>query len=163
MALEYIWDKVREDKTKKKIIAIDEVWKLISENELTAKFIKKIFKTIRGYGGAAIAATQDIKDFFALDNGAYGEAIINNSKIKLLLKLENKEANTIQRVFDLSDGEKETIMAFGRGQILVKSNSNTFAIDYKASKYETLLVTTDRELLRKMRNGEEISAADLAA
>ena len=54
-------------------------------------------------------------------------------------------------------------MAFGRGQILVKSNSNTFAIDYKASKYETLLVTTDRELLKKIQNGEEISAADLAA
>ena len=163
VALEYIWDKVREDKTQKKIIAIDEAWKLISENELTAKFIKKIFKTIRGYGGAAIAATQDIKDFFALDNGAYGEAIINNSKIKLLLRLEKKEADTIQRIFDLSDGEKETIMAFSRGQILVKSNSNTFAIDYKASKYETLLVTTDRELLKKIQNGEEISAADLAA
>lgn len=162
VALEYIWDKVRENKTKKKIIAIDEAWKLISENELAAKFMKKIFKTIRGYGGAAIAATQDIKDFFALNNGAYGESIINNSRIKLLFKLEHKAAEIIQKVFDLSDSERETIENFGRGQALVKSNSNTFTIDYKASKYETLLVTTDRDILSKIEKGEDISEKDLA-
>lgn len=163
VALEYIWDKVKEDKTKKKIIAIDEAWKLISENELAANFMKKIFKTIRGYAGAAIAATQDIKDFFALNNGAYGEAIINNSRIKLLFKLEPKEAQTIQKVFDLSDSERETITMFGRGQALIKANSNTFTIDYKASKYETLLVTTDRTILAKIERGEDISENDLKA
>jgi hypothetical protein len=30
--------------------------------------VLEIFKIIRGYGGAAIAATQDINDFFALDD-----------------------------------------------------------------------------------------------
>lgn len=163
VALEYIWDKVKEDRTKKKIIAIDEAWKLISENELAANFVKKIYKTIRGYAGAAIAATQDINDFFALNDGAYGKAIINNSRIKLLFKLEESEANTIQRIFGLSDSERDAIVMFNRGQALMKSNSNTFAIDYKASKYETLLVTTDREILAKIERGEDISESDLSA
>ena len=161
VALEYVWDKVKEDKTKKKVISIDEAWKLIGENEMAASFVKKIYKTIRGYGGAAIAATQDIKDFFALNNGAYGESIINNSRIKLLFKLEPKEAAAMQKVFDLSDSERDAISNFETGESLVKSNSNTFTIEYKASKYETLLVTTDRVLLQKIENGEDITDEDL--
>lgn len=163
IALEYIWDKARENKTKKKIIAIDEAWKLISENELAANFVKEIFKLVRGYGGAAIAATQDVKDFFALNDGAYGEAIINNSCLKFLYKIEPRESKIIQRIFELSDSERETITNFRRGQALVKSNSNTFAIDYKASRYESLLVTTDRAILEKIERGENISDEDLRA
>lgn len=161
VALEYVWDKVKEDKTKKKVISIDEAWKLIGENEMAASFVKKIYKTIRGYGGAAIAATQDIKDFFTLNNGAYGESIINNSRIKLLFKLEHKEAAAMQKVFDLSDSERDAISNFETGESLVKSNSNTFTIEYKASKYETLLVTSDRVLLQKIENGEDITDEDL--
>lgn len=163
VALEYIWDKVREDKTKKKIVAIDEAWELISTNESAALFVKKIYKLIRGYGGAALTATQNIADFFALKNGVYGEAIINNSRIKLLLKLESKEVDKIKNIFDLSDEEASNIKTFERGQMLVKSNSNTFTINYTASPYEILLTTTDRSLLEKIAKGETITEHDLAA
>lgn len=162
IALEYIWDKAKENKTKKKIIAIDEAWKLISENPLAANFVKEIFKLVRGYGGAAIAATQDVKDFFALNDGAYGEAIINNSSLKFLFKIEPRESKIIQKIFELSDSERETITKFKRGQALVKSNSNTFAIDYKASRYESILVTTDRVILDKIERGEDITDEDLS-
>lgn len=163
VALEYIWDKVREDKTQKKIVAIDEAWELLSTNELAASFMKKIFKTIRGYGGSAWAATQNIKDFFALNDGAYGEAIINNSRLKMILRLETKEVQTIQEVFELSNEEAAAIKTFSRGKILVKANSNTFSVTYKASPFETLLTTTDRALLEKIANGIEITEEDLIA
>lgn len=163
VALDFIWDRIKEDRTEKKIVAIDEAWQLISENKQAASFIKKIFKAIRGYAGAAVAATQDIEDFFALDNGAYGKAIINNSKIKFIFKLESEEAKKIQEVFNLSDQERDSIMVAPRGQALVKSNSNTFVINYLASPYESLLVSTDREVLTKLANGEEISNKDLIA
>lgn len=162
IALEYIWDKAKENKSKKKIIAIDEAWKLISENPLAANFVKEIFKLIRGFGGSAIAATQDVKDFFALNDGAYGEAIINNSSLKFLFKIEPRESKIIQKIFELSDTEREAITMFKRGQALVKSNSNTFAIDYKASRYESILVTTDRAILAKIERNEDITDEDLS-
>lgn len=163
LAIEYIWDKVCEDKTKKKVVAIDEVWKLIFSNEAAASFVQKIYKTIRGYGGAAISATQNIADFFALKDGIYGESIIGNSRIKLILRLEPKEADKVKNVLDLSDSEVRTIKTFRRGEMLVKSNSNTFSLQYVASPYETLLVTTDRELLERMASGELITDEHLAA
>ena len=66
------------------------VWQLVgaSSNKMAAEFCLTIFKTIRGFGGAAVAATQDLSDFFGLDDGRYGRAIINNSQNKIVLNLE---------------------------------------------------------------------------
>ena len=61
---EFFWDKIKKSKSQKKILYLDEVWRLIDSNEETANFVFKMFKTIRKYGGAATAITQDINDFF---------------------------------------------------------------------------------------------------
>lgn len=75
VALDFVWDKIKEDRTKEKAVFIDECWQLIgaSSNRQAAEFVLEIFKTIRGYGGSAICATQDLNDFFALDDGKYGK------------------------------------------------------------------------------------------
>ena len=80
LVLDFVWDKAKEDRTKEKAIFIDEIWQLVGagSNSLAAEFCLEIFKIIRGYGGAAIAATQDLNDFFSLDGGKYGKGIINN-------------------------------------------------------------------------------------
>ena len=78
------WDKIKKDRNKNKAIYLDEIWRLIgvTSNKFVASFIYKIFKTIRKYGGSAVAITQDVSDLFSLDNGAYGKSILNNSSIK---------------------------------------------------------------------------------
>ena len=69
---------------------MDEVWQLIgsSSNSMAAEFVLEIFKIIRGYGGSAVCATQDLSDFFSLDGGKYGKGIINNAKTKIILNLK---------------------------------------------------------------------------
>ena len=59
VALDFVWDKAKEDRTVEKAIFIDETWQLIgaSSNRLAAEFVLEIFKIIRGYGGSAICAT----------------------------------------------------------------------------------------------------------
>ncbi|MFR2213385.1 MAG: hypothetical protein ACLS61_05965 [Ruminococcus sp.] len=60
VALDYVWSRTKEDRTREKAIFIDEAWKLLSSNELAADYIQEIYKTIRAYGGAAISASQDL-------------------------------------------------------------------------------------------------------
>ena len=150
IAVDYVWDKAKEDITQKKAIAIDETWMLIKNSERAANFVLEIFKIIRGYGGIAIAASQDIKDFFALNNGQYGKAIISNSKIKIVLQLEPEEANTVQDVLNLSNNERNDIEAFERGNMLIVANSNTFTLSFIASDIELKLMTTDRKNLQTL-------------
>jgi len=163
VALDFIWDSVKEDKTKRKVVAIDEVWRLLYNNSMAAEFVVEVFKLIRGYGGCGIAATQDIEDFFVLDGGKYGKSILNNSKIKIILKLEEDEGRVVQQHFNLTYNELKTITDFSRGQALIKANKNTFAVSIKASRDETLMITTDANLLRKLGNGEVITQEDLRA
>ena len=152
IALDFIWDKAKDDRTQKKAVFIDEAWRLLGENKFAAEFVLEVFKIIRGYGGAAIAATQNICDFFRLEDGKYGKAILNNSKTKIVLQLEPQEVEEVAESFKLSEKESKAIRDFGRGEALVISNSNTFAMKVTASEKEKHLITTDRELLNTLRN-----------
>ena len=146
IALDYVWDNIKADRVKKKAIMIDEIWQLIgaSSNKLAAEFCLEIFKVIRGYGGAAIAATQDLSDFFSLDDGKYGRAIINNSKNKIILNLEQDEAQYVNDVLKLTRTEVRSITQFERGEALIHSNNNKVPVVIKASVEEKEMITTDR-------------------
>ena len=146
IALDYVWDNIKADITRKKAILIDEIWQLIgvASNKNAAEFCLTIFKTIRGFGGAAISATQDLSDFFSLEDGKYGRAIINNSKNKIILNLEPDEARYVQDVLKLTKTEIRSITRFERGEALVYSNNNKVPVVIKASREEQEMITTDR-------------------
>ena len=152
VALDYVWDKAKEDRTKEKAIFIDEIWQLVGSgsNTLAAEFCLEIFKIIRGYGGAAIAATQDLNDFFALEGGKYGKGIINNAKTKIILNLEDDEAVRVQDTLKLTDAEITNITRFERGNGLISTNSNHITVEFKASQLEKQLITTDRYELSRI-------------
>lgn len=152
VALEFVWDKCREDRTKNKAIMIDETWNLIggSSSKVAAEYVLEIFKTARGYGCSGISASQDIEDFFSLDDGKYGKGVINNSKIKILLNLEPQEAAFVASVLNLTPTEEQTIRVAERGQGLLSSNSNNVTVSFVASELETSLITTDPAALRRI-------------
>lgn len=154
VALDYVWDKAKEDRTKEKAIFLDELWQLIgaSSNKLAAEFVLEVFKIIRGYGGSAICATQDLNDFFALDGGKYGKGIINNAKTKIILNLEEDEAARVQDILKLSETELMNITHFERGNGLISTNSNNVTVEFRASEFETELITTDRAELQAILN-----------
>ena len=160
IALDYVWDTIKADRTKKKAIMIDEIWQLIgaSSNRMAAEFCLTIFKTIRGFGGSAISATQDLSDFFGLEDGKYGRAIINNSKNKIILNLEPDEAKYVQEVLKLTRTELRSITQFERGEALVCSNNNKVPVVIRASPEEQSMITTDRaelEAILRQRQQEK--------
>ena len=142
IALDFVWDKTKEDRTKKKAIFTDEAWSLIgpTSNKKAAEFLLEIFKIIRGYGGSAIAATQDIND---ADND-YGKGIINNCKTKIILGLEPAQAELAKEEFKLSETEYMDIPTFSRGEALITSNNNKVRVNIIPSQAEKDLITTDR-------------------
>lgn len=161
IALDYVWDKIKSDIIKKKAIMIDEIWQLVgaTSNRLAAEFCLTIFKTIRGFGGIAVSATQDLSDFFGLDDGKYGRAIINSSQNKIVLNLEPDEAKYVQDVLKLTKTEIDSITRFERGEALICSGANKVPVSIKASPAERELITTDRsELESLMRKRHSIAS-----
>ena len=157
VALDFVWDRAKEDRTEEKAIFIDECWQLLSGagatgTRLAGDFVLEIFKTIRGYGGSAICASQDLNDFFNLDEGRFGKGIINNSKTKIILNLEDDEAGRVQDTLHLSDAEVMEVTHFERGSGLISTNNNNIMVEFKASPLEKDLITTDRRELKNLVN-----------
>ena len=150
VALDLVWDKAKEDRTKEKAIFTDEVWKLIgsSSNRMAAEFVLEMAKIIRGFGGASVFATQDLSDFFALEDGKYGKGIINNCKTKIILNLEDDEADRVQDILGLSESERQAIVHFERGTAMICANKNNVTVEIKPSEKEKELITTDRRELQ---------------
>ncbi len=162
IALDYIWDNIKSDRTKRKAVFIDEIWQLIgaASNKMAAEFCLTIFKTIRGYGGAAISATQDLSDFFGLEDGKYGRAIINNSQNKIILNLEPDEAKYVRDILKLTKTEMKAVMRFERGEALVCANNNKVPVVIKASETEKEMITTDREELENILRARQRSQSE---
>ena len=152
IAILFVFGKSKEDRTKKKAIFIDELWRIIgsASNRQTAEYILEVFKTVRGYGGSAVCATQDLNDFFALEDGKYGKGIINACKTKIILNLEDEEAQRVQKILKLSDSETMAITHFERGNGLISTNNNNITVEFKSSQLEKELITTDRAELEQL-------------
>lgn len=159
VVLDFVWDRAKADRTEEKAIFIDECWQLLSGagatgTRLAGDFVLEIFKTIRGYGGSAVCASQDLNDFFSLDEGRFGKGIINNSKTKIILNLEDDEAERVQETLHLSDAETMEVTHFERGNGLISTNNNNIMVEFKASPLEKDLITTDRRELREILERE---------
>lgn len=150
VCMDYLWTRIKENRTEKKAILIDEGWQLIgaSSDVRAADFVYRIFKIIRGYGGSAIFATQDISDLFAFQDGKYGKAIISNSKTKIVLGLESQEAKAVQEVLQLTKNEVRNITNFNRGEGLICANNNKVPVFIRASEMEDELITTDPQQVK---------------
>lgn len=135
---ELFWDKIKKDRNKNKAIYLDEIWRLIgvTSNKFVASFIYKIFKTIRKYGGSAVAITQDVSDLFSLDGGAYGKSILNNSSIKSFFSLEEENILVLEKYANISEKEKIEIKSLKRGESLMFIGDNHILARIECSEDE---------------------------
>ena len=139
---ELFWNKVKKDRSKKKAIYMDEIWRLIgvTSNKEVASFIYKIFKTIRKYGGSSVAITQDISDLFSLDDGNFGKSILNNSSIKCFFSLEEDNILTLEKFMNISEKEKIEIKSLKKGENLLFVGDNHILSKVEASNNEIYLI-----------------------
>ena len=139
---ELFWDKIKKDRKIKKAIYIDEIWRLIgiTSNKEVASFIYKIFKTIRKYGGSAVAATQDISDLFGLEDGIFGKSILNNSSIKSFFALEEENIKILKQYTNISDKEAIDIKSLRRGECLMMVGEDHILAQIDSADYEKNII-----------------------
>ena len=152
MAMDFIWSKIKEDRTKRKALFIDEWWKL-GFNPEGAEYSVDIAKTIRGYGGAMILATQQIKDILAVENGKYGEQVLGNCKFKVLMGMEKNDAQNVRRIVGITDNEAAQIVMFRQGEGMLIASDSRVPIKFEGTSVEHKLITTNRiELAEQSEN-----------
>ncbi len=113
----------------------------VTSNKYVASFIYKIFKTIRKYGGSAVAITQDVSDLFSLEHGTYGKSILNNSSIKTFFSLEEENIKILSENTNVSDKEKIEIKTLKRGECLMFVGDDHILTKIEADEFEKEIIT----------------------
>lgn len=145
IADDYAFDVMRATPNEPKAIFNDELSRMIgiAGSAAAAESVLNNYKIARGYSTIIISATQDTNDFFALHDGLYGKGIMANAKIKLILKQEKQEAETVGEILGLSRQEIESLTEYERGDGLLVANQNHANIHILASDMLHELIKTD--------------------
>lgn len=151
----YIWNVVRSE-LKKRILVIDEAWWLM-QNEDSAKFVFALVKRCRKYYLGVTTITQDVNDFLT---SPYGQAIVTNSALQVLLKQSPAGIDRVVKTFLLTEGEKYLLLECGVGEGIFFAGQKHAAIKVVASYTEDQLITSDpRQLLEIEQAKKEFQAS----
>ena len=130
-----------------------------TSNSHVAGFVLEMVKTIRGLGGIAVTSTQGMQDLFGLEGGKYGKGILDSSRLKIVMQMEEQEARLIQGVLNLSEDEVRQITRFRRGEgpsLALVITMYPSPIYVTPKEYEAITTSpTDRQAMLERRQADE--------
>lgn len=148
--LRYIWKTVRAT-LKKRILVVDEAWWLM-HTEDGASFLYGICKRARKYWLGVTTLTQDVGDFMG---STYGQPIITNSSLQLLLKQSPATIDVVKKTFNLTEEEKYLLLEAAVGEGLFFAGPKHVAIRVVASYAEDQIITTSPEEILKIKKAKQ--------
>ena len=146
----YIWNNIRKN-LKKRILVVDEAW-IMMQSDDTARFLFGLVKRGRKYYLGVTTITQDVTDFLG---SKFGQPILNNASIKLLLRQSPTSIELVQKTFNLTDNEKYLLLEADKGEGLFIVGLKRVAMQIVASGTEDRIITSDPEQILA-RQKEEI-------
>ena len=150
IVLRYIW-KTATSQLKKRILVVDEAWWLM-KTEDGASFLFGTVKRGRKYWLGVTTVTQDTNDFMRSN---YGQPIITNSALKILMKQSPATIDIVQKTFNLTEEEKMLLLESPVGEGLFFAGAKHVAIRVVASYTEDQIITTSPEEVMKIKQAKE--------
>ena len=150
--MRYIWNKVRSE-LKKRILVVDEAW-WIMQTEDGASFLYGICKRARKYWLGVTTITQDVGDFM---KSGYGQPIITNSSLQLLMKQSPATIDIVKKTFNLTEEEKYLLLEAEVGEGIFFAGQKHVAIKVMASYTEDQFITTSPEEVLKIKRAKGLT------
>lgn len=137
VVMRYIWNKVKSS-LKKRILVVDEAW-WIMQSEDGASFLYGMCKRARKYWLGVTTISQDVNDFMS---SAYGQPIITNSSLQILMKQSPATLDVVQKTFNLTNQEKMLLLDATIGEGIFFAGQKHVAMKVIASYTEDQIITT---------------------
>ena len=142
---DFVWTQVLHTARPRKLY-IDEAWSLIEHPE-GGRFLANLARRARKRYLALVTITQN-PELFATDE--WGSVVAANAATKVLKKQDRTSADAITSRFQLTAGERQRLLTFGKHEALLLAGGKRVIIHVEASPLEHRLATTDpRELANR--------------
>ncbi len=148
--LRYIWKTITSS-LKKRILVVDESWWLM-KSEDGASFLFGTVKRSRKYWLGVTTITQDVNDFMKSE---YGQPIITNSALKILMKQSPATIDILQKTFNLTEEEKMFLLETQVGEGLFFAGLKHVIMKVVASYTEDQIITSSPEQILKIKKTKE--------
>jgi type IV secretory pathway VirB4 component len=154
LTLDAVWRRVSNPAIRRpRLVVVDEAWLLMKE-PAGAEFLFRMAKASRKHYAGVTVSTQDAPDLLGSD---LGKAIVANAATQILLCQSPQAIDDITAAFDLSGGERQSLLTADRGQGLLLAGTQHVAFQSLASPTEHYLVTTSPEFLATLPESERNS------
>lgn len=150
MVLRFIWKAVSSN-LKKRLLIIDEAWWLM-KNEDGASFLFGTVKRARKYYLGVTTITQDVSDFM---KSSYGQPIVTNSALSMLMKQSPATIDIVKKTFNLTDEEKLLLLETPVGEGIFFAGTKHVLIKVVASYAEDQIITTAPEELLRIKKAKQ--------
>jgi hypothetical protein len=135
----WLWTELRRDRRPRHLL-IDEAG-LLLEHEPIRRFLIRLARRIRKYGGSLILVSQNPGDFFETKDGA---VLATNPSILLLGSLKHSEAAKLQRAFNLTEPQVNYLETAQRGDFLLVAGPNRVPVHIMAPPWMDELIVMSR-------------------
>jgi type IV secretory pathway VirB4 component len=116
---EALWGRIKQ-RGRRRLLVVDELG-LIFEDPTIRRFVVRLARRIRKYNGSLIFATQNPGDLLASEAGT---VVATNPALRFLGAQRPSEAQRLQRVFQLSDAQRQAIESAQRGDFLLVAGAD---------------------------------------
>jgi hypothetical protein len=134
-----LWAALRRDRRPRHLL-IDEVG-LLLEHEPIRRFLVRLARRIRKYGGSLILVSQNPGDFFDTKDGS---VLATNPSILLLGSQKHSEALKLQKAYNLTDRQVNYLETAARGDFLLVAGPNRVPVHIMAPPWMDELIVKSR-------------------
>ena len=135
----WLWASLRKDRRPRHLL-IDEAG-LLLEHEPIRKFLVRLARRIRKYGGSLILVSQNPGDFFETKDGA---VLATNPSILLLGSQKHSEALKLQKAYNLTDKQVNYLETAERGDFLLLAGPNRVPVHIMVPPWMDELIVSSR-------------------
>ena len=135
----WLWTALRRDRRPRHLL-IDEVG-LLLEHEPIRRFLIRLARRIRKYGGSLILVSQNPGDFFETKDGA---VLATNPSILLLGSQKRSEAIKLQKAFNLTERQVNYLETAERGDFLLVAGPNRVPVHVMVPPWMDELIVKSR-------------------
>jgi type IV secretory pathway VirB4 component len=135
----WLWAALRRERRPRHLL-IDEVG-LLLEHEPVRRFLVRLARRIRKYGGSLILVSQNPGDFFETKDGA---VLATNPSILMLGSQKHSEAVKLQKAFNLTERQVNYLETAERGDFLLVAGPNRVPVHVMAPPWMDELIVRSR-------------------
>lgn len=136
----WLWMALRKERRPRHLL-IDEAG-LLLEHEPIRRFLIRLARRIRKYGGSLILVSQNPGDFFETKDGA---VLATNPSILLLGSQKHSEAVKLQKAYSLTDRQVNYLETAQRGDFLLVAGPNRVPVHIMAPPWmDEMIVASHR-------------------